>query len=70
MERGRGDLAVYNDASEIGDENVYGVSQKQILRRRGKAVYRIKYRRQVHKKLDENAPKILNIPEEKVKRGE
>ena len=66
VELWRGDLTVDNDGSEIFDVNVQWVEVEK-HRLVSKRIHGVEYRRHIHKKHSENAPKVLYIAEEYVK---
>ena len=55
VEGQRGDLSIKHDLPEIADKNVYGIYVEHVLYERREGVYRIEYRRHIHKKLGKHS---------------
>ena len=63
MKRERRDCRLDDNFPEVADEEIHGVEQECVLRGFGIGVYVIEDCRHIHKKLRENAPKVLYVPE-------
>ena len=70
MEPQRWNHKLYNYLAEVGDEKIHRIEKKGVLYNLGIGVQRIEDGRHIHQQLGEDAPKVLNIPEEHEQRRE